>query len=213
MEYRRCRICLDERDQDQMLTPCNCRGSVACIHDDCLQEYLTYYPDRMCRICLTRIPAPTTVSERMISIAMLMMLGNMIYMTNTPPLGKLAMITALAGIVWHYTLARLWVWWVLAGTTILTFLIGFATSPLAMIVMGLHMVATAFMWTLSIYIPRVYIAAGFVALITFGCIGFFATMAIIHLDPTGSTTVLTLLFLAWVAWLDSHPSEVRFGID
>lgn len=196
-----------------MVTPCNCRGSVAYIHDDCLQEYLSYYPDRMCRICLTRIPTPTTVSERMISIAMIMTLSNMIYMTNTPPLGKLAMIIAMAGIVWRYTLARLWVWWVLASVTILTFLIGFATSPLAMIIMGLHLVSTAFMWTLSIYIPRVYIATGFVTLITFGCIGFFTTMAILQLDPIGATAVLTLLFLAWVAWLDSHPEEVRFGMD
>ena len=167
----------------------------------------------MCRICLTRIPAPTTVSERMISIAMIMVLSNMIYITNTPPLGKVVMIAALAGIVWYYTLARLWVWWVLAGTTILTFLIGFATSPLAMVILGLHMISTAFMWTLSIYIPRVYLAAGLVTLLTFGCIGFFATMAIIHLDPTGSTTVLTLLFLAWIAWIDSRPPDVRFGMD
>lgn len=162
---------------------------------------------------MTRIPAPMTMSERMISIAMVGMLCNMIALSDTPPMGKLAMILGAIAITWYYTLARLWVWWVLAGFSILAFFFGLGGHPIAMMITALNLVLIAFVWTLSMYIPRIYIAVGFVTFMAFGAIGFFTTMALLSLDPIGSAAILMFLFLAWIAWLDSHPEDVRFGID
>lgn len=49
-----CRICL-ESDSNSMSNPCNCSGSAEYIHDECLREYLLYYPDGICRVCQTRM--------------------------------------------------------------------------------------------------------------------------------------------------------------
>ena len=55
---RQCRICLDTENSETMITPCMCRGTSAYIHEACFQQYLEYYPDRICRVCHYRIPGP-----------------------------------------------------------------------------------------------------------------------------------------------------------
>jgi hypothetical protein len=49
-----CRICLESNNQP-MTSPCNCSGSAEHIHIECLQEYLLYYPDGVCRVCQTHM--------------------------------------------------------------------------------------------------------------------------------------------------------------
>lgn len=162
---------------------------------------------------MSRIPTPMTMTERLISFAILGMLCNMIVLSDTPPMGKLAMVGLVIGVTWYYTLARLWVWWVLAGVSTIAFLFGVGGNPIAMMITALNLVLVAFVWTLSMYIPRVYLAVAFVTMISFASIGFLTAVAFLNLDPIGSAAILMFLFLAWVAWVDSHPADVRFGID
>ena len=49
-----CRICLESNNRP-MTSPCNCSGSAEYIHIECLQEYLLYYPDGLCRVCQTHM--------------------------------------------------------------------------------------------------------------------------------------------------------------
>ena len=55
---RQCRICLDTETPETMITPCMCRGTSAYIHEACFEQYLEYYPDRICRVCHYRVPGP-----------------------------------------------------------------------------------------------------------------------------------------------------------
>jgi hypothetical protein len=38
-----------------MVSPCNCTGTSAHIHRDCYDQYIEHYPDRMCRVCNSRM--------------------------------------------------------------------------------------------------------------------------------------------------------------
>jgi hypothetical protein len=53
MEQRQCRICFDTEDQENLVSPCLCRGSAEYIHKECLERYIQHYPDGICRVCLT----------------------------------------------------------------------------------------------------------------------------------------------------------------
>lgn len=50
-----CRICLGTDHQERLISPCNCRGSSAFIHQECLEQYLEYFPDGICRVCQVRM--------------------------------------------------------------------------------------------------------------------------------------------------------------
>jgi len=43
-----CRICLDEGD---LIQPCNCTGTTAYVHEECLMKWLTISDRRDCEIC------------------------------------------------------------------------------------------------------------------------------------------------------------------
>lgn len=46
-----CRICFGTDAQDTMISPCNCRGSSAYIHQECYDRYMEHFPDGICRVC------------------------------------------------------------------------------------------------------------------------------------------------------------------
>lgn len=46
-----CRICFGTDAQETMITPCNCRGTSAYIHQECYDRYIEHFPDGICRVC------------------------------------------------------------------------------------------------------------------------------------------------------------------
>lgn len=40
METRTCKICFDDEKQEEIISPCNCKGSMAYVHKSCLKEWL-----------------------------------------------------------------------------------------------------------------------------------------------------------------------------
>lgn len=59
-----CRICLGDDRPNTMLAPCKCRGTSAYIHEHCLRTYMSYYPDRVCRVCREPMRHPWIDLER-----------------------------------------------------------------------------------------------------------------------------------------------------
>ena len=59
-----CRICLGDDRPNTMLVPCKCRGTSAYIHERCLRTYISYYPDRLCRVCREPMRHPWIDIER-----------------------------------------------------------------------------------------------------------------------------------------------------
>lgn len=76
---RQCRICLDTENPNSMVSPCDCRGTSAFIHSECLAKYLHHYPDGQCRVC--RKNMIVVYPYEIILFAMLMIL--LLY-TNIP---------------------------------------------------------------------------------------------------------------------------------
>ncbi len=52
---RACRICFSNEDPESLVSPCVCTGSSAFIHEDCLNRYMEYFPDGVCRVCLVKM--------------------------------------------------------------------------------------------------------------------------------------------------------------
>ncbi|KAI1697907.1 RING-variant domain-containing protein [Ditylenchus destructor] len=49
-----CRICLQEEEPEELITPCNCKGSVAYVHQGCLNSWLRISRFKECRACLVQ---------------------------------------------------------------------------------------------------------------------------------------------------------------
>ena len=62
-----CRICYEgETDENPLLTPCRCAGSVAHVHADCLRAWRRVKPTAACELCLApwTQPQPLPVAVR-----------------------------------------------------------------------------------------------------------------------------------------------------
>ncbi|XP_051234957.1 E3 ubiquitin-protein ligase MARCHF3 [Dicentrarchus labrax] len=60
-----CRICHEDRDSGELLSPCKCCGSLAMVHRACLEHWLTASNSSHCELChhqfaLERLPKPLT---------------------------------------------------------------------------------------------------------------------------------------------------------
>ncbi|RWS19525.1 uncharacterized protein B4U80_14413 [Leptotrombidium deliense] len=51
-----CRICFTQENQEEMIAPCGCKGSIEYIHIDCLKRWVTTSGKIQCDLCtvLTR---------------------------------------------------------------------------------------------------------------------------------------------------------------
>jgi hypothetical protein len=65
---RQCRICFGHENEEFMLCPCDCRGSSAYIHLECLEEYFYHYPDRVCRVCHQHMYYSTPFDKTMFAL-------------------------------------------------------------------------------------------------------------------------------------------------
>lgn len=60
-----CRICHEGRASGELLSPCECAGSLASVHRSCLEQWLTASDSGHCELChhqfvLERVPKPLT---------------------------------------------------------------------------------------------------------------------------------------------------------
>lgn len=47
-----CRICLtDEYDKNKFIAPCNCKGTIKYVHNDCFNLYLIKSNPKDCKVC------------------------------------------------------------------------------------------------------------------------------------------------------------------
>lgn len=60
-----CRICHEGRASGELLSPCECSGSLAMVHQACLERWLTASNSNHCELChhqfaLEHLPKPLT---------------------------------------------------------------------------------------------------------------------------------------------------------
>ena len=103
-----CRICLQSDRQESMLRPCQCRGTSAYIHEQCLRTYLHYYPDRLCRVCHEPMEHPQMDIEQNVICSIIVSVWSFILLelsTMAFPY-KLLCMASLLGLVLHHALRR-----------------------------------------------------------------------------------------------------------
>ncbi|RWS20345.1 E3 ubiquitin-protein ligase MARCH1-like isoform X2 [Leptotrombidium deliense] len=50
-ELKKCRICFTEEQQEEMIAPCGCKGSIKYVHKDCLTSWVTSSRKIRCALC------------------------------------------------------------------------------------------------------------------------------------------------------------------
>ena len=187
-----CRICLEDAPVESMVTPCQCTGTSAYIHPDCLKSYFTYYPDRFCRVCRTEMEGPP---EPLLTVLMFTLLGMSITYSGVPLMTKLGLSVAMMGMIVYYTKKRLFNDTVAAFlmAMYLTFATGGHPDAVFIFIFCLYTLSLA----LSIFLTR--------QLALFLLIGpavFAMTVYIlVPFDGFATAVYLSLLFLGWYAWI------------
>ena len=188
-----CRICLSDEHPETFVSPCRCVGTSSYIHEECLTTYFSYYPDRICRVCLTEMDGPAP--DSLLSYMMFVLLGMTITYSSVDPLIKIGLALGLMGMIVYYAKHKLF------NDTVVAFLIAlyltFAT--------GGHPDAI-FIFLLSLYL------GGLIATIfATRQLGLFLMIAppmfaiaahvVLKLDAFATSVYVSLLFLLWYAWI------------
>ncbi len=103
---RQCRICLDTENPETMITPCMCRGTSAYIHEACFQQYLEYYPDRVCRVCHYRVPGEQSLTvDSVVFLMMAIWMAALLMMSSVAEHFKVMYLFMMAGLMFFVNLA------------------------------------------------------------------------------------------------------------
>jgi hypothetical protein len=187
-----CRICFGEETPETMVSPCRCSGTSAYIHTECLNSYFGYFPDRICRVCRTEMEGPPNL---LMSAMMMTLLGMSISYSVIPWTIKLAFTMSLLTITVYYAKKNLF------NDTVATFLLAmyltFATGghPDALFIFLISLYAISLIF--SIVVTRQLVLLLFIAPAVFALTAYI----FLALDAFGTAVYLSLLFLAWYAWV------------
>ena len=200
-----CRICFDSNNPEQMLSPCACSGSQAYIHYDCLTQYIRHYPDGICRVCrqsLQYIPR----LERFFFLMVILLVASLWVMTTTHTNAKLLCLLAIGCLftvynVHHFTNLRFMIF--LFGIN-LVFLITDGTLFTKLYVLSVFSVL-ATIYTMCLYIHPIHLLTA-VTIMFIGLYTFLLGFAALHTtDSYGVSLFVTMMFLFWNAWIQTHP--------
>lgn len=187
-----CRICLGEEHSETMVTPCRCAGTSAYVHPDCLVSYFQYYPDRVCRVCLTEMEGPV---NPFLSYMMIVLLGMSITYSSSPFLTKLGLSAVLLALSVYYSKKNLFNETVVSFLLVLylTFATGGHPDAVFLFLFVLYVTSVLF----SIFLTRQLLLLLLVAPAVFSM----TVYILLSLDAVATAVYLSLLFLIWYAWI------------
>lgn len=183
-----------------MLVPCKCRGTSAYIHDRCLRTYMSYYPDRLCRVCREPMRHPWIDIERNLISAgcLLVWAAVLLTLSKAPIVVKLLAYCALCAMLTvHVRQMRLTYEMTFACVAASILLV--ASDPLflpqtVVLTIGLLVLLTFCMFSpVNIVFLVLVIALG----ITYTTL--FLVMIATHTDPALTGLVLLAVATLWMA--------------
>jgi hypothetical protein len=194
-----CRICFGTEGQETMISPCNCRGSSAFIHQDCYERYLEHFPDGVCRVCNAYM---VIVKNADISPA-LGVLGIAVVLLHNAGLPVHVKAGLLVGFI--YLLRSLGLNGLLTGRFFLM------TAAIAAIVLSGHSVVTIIALNMGLLFVGmcmtlgVYVNAEAAMACVFAIIGYiYLTMLLMRIlfetDIWVNVLTLTFGFVGWYGW-------------
>lgn len=201
---QQCRICFEEGND--LLTPCLCRGTAAYIHSACLDRYIQYYPDRVCRVCHAKFIPFETSRDVLFAIGIIVVFAFLLLVSTSLLVVKLALL-GVTGLISVYFFKRNLFGAtpiIFLGILLLLFLPGAHPSA---VYLWLGILGTiGFFYTLAAHIPAVFVLGIVVTLVVMIYVSFLTIMAYNHLDRTAFSVYLGVLFLFWYGWVHDGPA-------
>lgn len=199
-----CRICLDESDQEELISPCQCRGSAAFIHRRCLLQHIDHYPDGICRVCKTSFYRSTSISETVIVCFLVSFFTSIVTQSQLSLAVRGVLILAAIASVGMYSMFRMF------DTTfafqflflsVIPLIIGDASS--IMMYLGFWILCTGIFLLLT-YIPIHAIFTFLIVLFVSLYLGMFL-LSILTLDLHAFVIALTASGMFLRVWVRYHP--------
>lgn len=96
-QQKECRICFSQQNPENMVSPCDCKGTSAYIHIECLENYFHHFPDRVCRVCHQHMYYTTSFDKAMFFI-LVFWLATLAMLSNSPIIFKMSFIFLLVSV-------------------------------------------------------------------------------------------------------------------
>ena len=204
-----CRICFEDGDATTLVTPCRCRGSSAYIHETCLDQYIQYYPDRICRVCHEQFPPSESPVDVILCWSLFLFLTAVLFFSQAA-VGLKLFLLGTSALICIYLLHR----HLLRSTPIV-----FVLIVALLILPGGHPLASS-MWytviglivliyTLARQLPAIVLLGIVVTLMLAGYVVFLTMFAYHSLDSPAFTVYLSILYLLWYAWIHDQQPILR----
>lgn len=196
-----CRICLEDGDRTSLVSPCHCRGTSSHIHRTCLDQYIQYYPDRICRVCHTRLVRYQSPRESALCWGVLGALLTLIALSNARLLIKLVLLgVSVLLSLWGLRNALFTTTPILVlSILVLLFLPG--GNPAAVYLWLVILGVAGILYTLARQLPLQMVLGFVVTTMVLGYVGFLTILAYHSLDSPAFTALLGLLYLGWYGWV------------
>lgn len=206
-----CRICFEGGTAGTLLTPCRCIGTSQYIHKECLERYIHYYPDRICRVCLEEMNPPPPHQDHFLASLMLIGLGATLSGSGMSFTAKAMLGMVLVALAGYFVKRNLFNRTAVVGVLIFYMaFVGGGTSYAGMIMLfTIVLVATAV--TLLLYIPAIHVMSMLVTLLVFSYVLVTSVAFAGIADSYGMTVYMCLIFMGWYAWICEHPPTLFRG--
>jgi hypothetical protein len=209
-----CRICLDTERSEDMIAPCQCRGTARYIHRRCLEQYIDHYPDGICRVCLT--PFVYSSPKRVWSmVATGLMLLAMLFSSSAPIVFKIIYFGIVFAVLFLYMVRNLFTPIVALIVAIVYTTLGHGTNASVNLWTIMGLTGMCMMYTMFRYIPQPYILIMLtIIVLTLYAVALliFVLQALGHNDPTFTALFTSLLFLLWCGILHIRP-PMRLALE
>lgn len=197
-----CRICFDGDRPETMLMPCRCRGTSAYIHDRCLRIYLSYYPDRICRVCHERMEHPWMDLERnsVCALTLLVWAAVLLALSTVPVVVKIITYAGLSGLVLFHAQRKQLTYGATLACVAVSGLLFLSDPTFLPQTVGLSFTLLALL-TLCLFVPveTIFLVLVISLALTYSILLTFAVA--IRTDPAFTGLFLLTMTIFWLAFL------------
>ena len=204
-----CRYCFGEDETDTMVSACLCRGTSQYTHEACLQRYITYNPDRICRVCNARMEY-VSPHERVLPCLFVPILAGFVMTSSAGFAAKMLLMIGLLGLSSLFAVYPVFT----KGTAVASLLIGslilciHRDTQVTLVLLGILGIV-ALLRTLFHYVDAALLLLVAVCTFAISYTVFFAMAMSVHLDAIAHSILVIQLFLLWNSVLHLRPRLVH----
>lgn len=200
-----CRICLEDGDATDLIAPCQCRGTSSYIHRTCLDQYIQYYPDRICRVCYTPFQYRNLRNQLGLSILVFLVFLILLSLSQIRILMKLFLLGLSVLMTFHFFRRGLFSITPIVFLTILCLLFLPGGHPSATNIWFVVIAVLMIGYTLGQQVPAMVLLGILFTLLLSGYVMFLTMFAYHAFDTPAFTVYISTLYLGWYAWMNAHP--------